>query len=193
MNLTDDDLEEEETEEDRRRREIIGFERRVKEDPEDSNGWIEYAKFHLSSTSTMDSSSKPRVDKNGDIHIHSKKAQSEIALEILTKAIKTSQRNKHNPTIQLLFFQSAQDVWPSEKITAEWARVLKELTHSQKMGNEGELMDLWLGFIAWREGRGLGSSSRLDGTSGGVEDVVDVYVECMGIMRDARRAAGKGS
>ena len=56
------------------------------------------------------------------------------------------------------------------------------LQESRERMNEKELMDLWLGYISWREGRGLGSRRAKGGAEGGIDDVVDIYAQCIDMM-----------
>lgn len=189
----DMDVELEETEEDRRRRRIIDFERRLKDSPGDVESWIAYSQLHLSGTSSSSSSSsKDRKGKSSRPEQIStaKQGEAEIATEILSKAFRVHESNKSNPRLHSAFFKLVQLFWPAERVTASWKAVLRELTERRVQGDEAGLMDLWLEFIAWREGRGLGSQKGRAGSTGGVDDVVDVYVECIEVMNSARKSGG---
>jgi hypothetical protein len=39
------------------------------------------------------------------------------------------------------------------------------------------IMDVWLGYIEWREGQGFGKSE--GESAGGVDEVIEVYIECL--------------
>jgi predicted transcriptional regulator YdeE len=178
------DVELEETEEQTRRRVIVDFERKLKEAPEDIEMWIAYAQLHLTKGSTKASSKETR-GKSEQIST-AKRAEAEVATEILSKAFRASGKNKSNPRLHSAFFKLVQLFWPEHRVTASWKAVLSELTERGGAEDQAGLMDLWFQYIDWREGRGLGSQNSqntADGQSGGIEDVIEVYIECIGIMR----------
>jgi len=187
------DVELEETEEQTRRRAIVDFERRLKEAPEDVETWIAYAQLHLTKGSIkMDS--KGNRGKPEKITT-AKRAEAEVATEILSKAFRASGKNKRDPRLHSAFFKLVQLFWPEHRVTASWKSVLSELTAQNGTEDQAGLMDLWLQYIEWREGRGLGSQKSQDtteGRSGGIEDVIEVYVECIGIMNTAKTKHGTG-
>ena len=191
------DVELEETEEERRRRRIVDFERRLKEHPQDVESWIAYSQLHLSGTSSSGSSAKgqQRGKKSRPEQISTaKQGEAEIATEILSKAFRAFETNKSDPRLHSAFFKLVQLFWPAERVTASWKAVLRELTERQSQGDQAGLMNLWLEFIAWREGRGLGSQKGRAGTAGstgGVDDVIDVYVECIEVMNNAKKGGGE--
>jgi hypothetical protein len=187
------DVELEETEEQTRRRAIVDFERRLKEAPEDVETWIAYAQLHLTKGSVKPDSKGSR-GKPEKITT-AKRAEAEVATEILSKAFRASGKNKRDPRLHSAFFKLVQLFWPEHRVTASWKSVLSELTAHDGTEDQATLMDLWLQYIEWREGRGLGSQksqNTAEGQSGGIEDVIEVYIECMGIMNAAKDRYGTG-
>ena len=187
------DVEMEETEEQTRRRVIVEFERKLKEAPEDVETWIAYAQLHL--TKVSGKADLKRTKGKPEQVSTAKRAEAEVATEILSKAFRASGKNQRNPRLHSAFFKLVQMFWPEHRVTASWKSVLSELTERDGTEDQAGLMDLWLQYIEWREGRGLGSQNSqntTEGQTGGIEDVIEVYVECIRIMGTAKAKYGTG-
>lgn len=186
-----DDLDEQETPEKVQRRRILEFERHLEAHPDDVDQWIAYSSLHLEDYSRgktkgalgllADAASIEDPTARGG-----KTGAYEVALATLERAIKVSPRNASSPKLQSALFALAQQVWPPGKVTETWQDVLRRLQDSSEKINEKELMDLWLGYISWREGRGLGATGAKGKQSGGIDDVVAIYAQCIDMMRSKR-------
>lgn len=183
-----DDLDEQETPEQIQRRRVLEFERHLETHPDDSDQWIAFSSLHLEDYSRgktkgalgllADAASIEDPTARGG-----KTGAYDVALATLERAIKVSPHNASSPKLQSAFFALAQQVWPPGKVTERWQDVLRRLQTSTERMNEKDLMDLWLGYISWREGRGLGASGARGKQSGGIDDVVAIYAQCIDMMR----------
>jgi hypothetical protein len=182
-----DDLDEQETPEQLRRRRVIEFERHLDAHPGDVEQWIAYSSMHLEDfapgrtkgalglLADAAATGDPKVLKG-------KTGAYDVALATLERAIKVLPANAYSPKLQSAFFSLAQQVWPPGQVTEQWQDTLRMLQESRERMNEKDLMDLWLGYISWREGRGLGSRGAKGGGGGGIDDVVDIYAQCIDMM-----------
>lgn len=196
----DTDLEREETLEEARRIKTIRFEQNLQADPSDIDTWIAYSQLQLGSLDRSNKSARKKAEQRVST------GQAEVATEILSKALKASPDNAKSAKLYSAFFKMVQYIWPAHEITSAWKKVLTRLTHedtptngldtNQALGLTSEvrgreLMDLWLEYVSWREGRGLGSANtvlaKMGGPQGGVDDVVEVYTDCIRVMVDAQR------
>jgi hypothetical protein len=183
-----DDLDEQETPEQIRRRRVIEFEQHLDDSPGDIEQWIAYSSMHLEDFAPGRTKGAlgllADAAATGDpAALKGKKGAYDVALATLERAIKVLPANAYSPKLQLAFFALAQQVWPPGQVTEKWQDVLRMLQESREKMNEKELMDLWLGYISWREGRGLGSRGAKGGVGGGIDDVVDIYAQCIDMMR----------
>ena len=186
-----DDLDEQETPEQVRRRRIVEFERHLEAHPDDVDQWIAFSSLHFEDYSRgtskgalgllADAASIEDPTTRGG-----KTGAYEVALATLERAIKVYPPNASSPNLQSALFALAQQVWPPGKVTETWQDVLRRLQDSSDRMNEKELMDLWLGYISWREGRGLGATGARGKQSGGIDDVVAIYAQCIDMMRSKK-------
>ncbi|KAJ9115024.1 hypothetical protein QFC22_005352 [Naganishia vaughanmartiniae] len=195
MSASDDadeseDLDEQETPEQTRRRRVLEFERNLEDNPQDIDKWIAFSSMQIEdylpgrvkgALGLMD-----EADNIGNqTRVKGRRGAYEVALATLERAIEVSSRNAHSPKLQSAFFALAQQVWPPHQVTEKWQDVLRTLSSSGEKVDEKELMDLWLGYISWREGRGLGSHATRGKGSGGIDDVVEIYAQCIAMMRSS--------
>lgn len=195
MTSTDDtddseDLDEQETPEQTRRRRVLDFERHLEKNPQDIDKWIAFSSMQVEdflpgrvkgALGLLDEAS----NVGNQTRAKGKRGAYEVALATLERAIKVSPTNAHSPKLQSAFFALAQQVWPSNQVTGKWQDVLRMFSSSTEKVDEKELMDLWLGYISWREGRGLGSRAADGKSSGGIDDVVEIYAQCIDMMRSS--------
>ncbi|KAJ9111443.1 hypothetical protein QFC19_001212 [Naganishia cerealis] len=187
---TDDseDLDQQETPEQTRRRRVLEFEHHLEDHPQDIDKWIAFSSMQVEdflpgkvkgALGLMDEAS----NAGNNTRIKGKLGAYEVALATLERAIKVSPRNAYSPKLQTAFFALAQQVWSPSQVTERWQDTLRMFSSSTERVNEKELMDLWLGYISWREGRGLGSRAVGGKGSGGIDDVVEIYAQCIDMMR----------
>lgn len=183
-----DDLDERETPEQIRRRRVLEFEQHLDDHPGDIDQWIAFSSMHLESYAPGRTRGAlgllAEASAVGDPTVlKGKTGAYDVALATLERAIKVLPSNAYSPKLQSAFFALAQQVWSPGKVTEQWQDVLRMLQTSREKMNEKELMDLWLGYISWREGRGLGSRGARGGAGGGIDDVVDIYAQCIDMMK----------
>ncbi|ODO05840.1 hypothetical protein I350_04901 [Cryptococcus amylolentus CBS 6273] len=157
------------------RKKTVDMERRLKEQPEDEDAWIEYSTLHLQLS--PEAERVPGVDQT---RLATTKAQAEVTLSILSRALNATPENGYSIALHLAYIRSAEKIWPGRKVTERWKNVLRELGQAsdRRPGLEEGMMKLWLGYIEWREGQGFGKGDGEE-SGGGVDEVVDVYVECI--------------
>ncbi|WVW82554.1 hypothetical protein I302_104565 [Kwoniella bestiolae CBS 10118] len=151
------------------RKETIETEQYLKSHPRDIDRWIMYSQLHL--RLSPDLTAKSELSQ-----ISTKtRAEAEVTLSILSRALDAEENNFNSTKLHLAYLKAAEQFWPNEKVTNRWKNVLREL--SEKI-DQVDMMDLWLGYITWREGNGFGKGD------GGVDEVVDVYEECIGRLKE---------
>ncbi|WWC58836.1 uncharacterized protein I303_101380 [Kwoniella dejecticola CBS 10117] len=150
------------------RQETSALEGYLRENSGDVERWIDYSQLHLRlSPDLSHQSDKDRTSKT--------RAEAEVALSVLSRALDASTDNFSSTRLHLAYLRVAEEFWPTEKVTNRWKNVLREL--GERGNNDVEMMDLWLGYISWREGHGFA------GQGGGVDEVVEVYEECIGKLK----------
>jgi hypothetical protein len=137
--------------------------------------WITYSTLHLklsplASLNGVDPSQLPQT-----------RANVEVTLSILSRGLEAHPANIHSADLHLQYLQAAEAFWPAEKVTARWKNVLRELQDTSEGAEVDQhgIMKVWLGYIAWREGVGFGKG----GSTVGVDEVIDVYIECIETLR----------
>ncbi|KAL1408845.1 hypothetical protein Q8F55_005659 [Vanrija albida] len=152
----------------------IEFERHLASHPDDVDEWIKFAKLHLrlapdaASSAFIDPAAQPTT-----------RANAEVTLAMLTRAFEAHRDNFLSADLHKAFLDAAAVFWPPDKVTERWVNVLRAL--GDRGTTEESLMPLYLGYIAWREGQGFGKAG--DGSGGGVDKVVEVYLECLDRLR----------
>jgi hypothetical protein len=174
------------------RQRTISLERHLEEQPDDVDRWIEYSGLQSQLLHTKDAG-RSATAVSAEMQASSKRGFAEVSMSILERALKASPRNRLSSKLQLEYMRIAEDVWPSAKITARWRWLLDQVGDADER-DERQYMDLWLAYLAWREGRGLGSHDQTsEGEAGGVEDVIAIYTECIGSMKSAMFANYPGA
>ena len=165
------------------RRRMGEMERHVREHPHDIAAWISYSTLHLN---LFSDSANVRTPGTDPASLPQTKASAEVSLSILTKAL------DHHPnftsiSLHLSFIKAAAAFWPAEKVTARWQNVLRELGMQARADKDLEegMMGLWLGYIGWREGRGFGKQGEGQKGGGGVDEVIEVYTDCLKILNES--------
>ena len=159
------------------RRQTAEMERHVKAKPTDVEAWIAYSTLHLKLS--PDYVPNALVDP---LSLPQSRATAEVTLSILARGLEAHPSNFLSPTLHIAYIRAAEKFWPLEKVTGRWKNVLREL--GERVGTPGAedleegMMSVWLGYIEWREGQGFGKSD--DRGAGGVDEVIDVYIECLG-------------
>lgn len=105
------------------------------------------------------------------------RANAEVTLSVLERALNAHRANFHSTELHIAFLRAAEAFWPPDKVTQRWKNVISQLSGRT---DEREMISLYLGYIDWREGQGLGSSAQ----SGGIDEVVDVYIEVLDRLRN---------
>lgn len=145
------------------------YERELKARPDDIERWINYSIMHLKSA--------PDAQGTGDASDPSKapqtRANAEVTLAVLQRAFDAHRNNFASTDLHIAFLQAAESLWPPTKVTERWKNVILELGRTVP---EEEMMKVYLTYIDWREGQGIGGTGS---AAGGVDEVVAVYTECI--------------
>nr|ODN96674.1 hypothetical protein L204_03383 [Cryptococcus depauperatus CBS 7855] len=156
-------------------RKTIELEAHLHTCPTDISSWLTYSTLHLQSSA--------RVKSHGPLGSAMTKAEAEVRLSILGKALDAAQENGHSVALHLAFLETAENVWPVGKVTRRWKNVLRQLEETDAGSEERvDIMAIWLGYIEWCQGPGFGRlKDRAEGDKevGAVDEVVEVYVECL--------------
>ena len=159
----------------------IAAEQHLKQHPEDFDCWIAYSTLHLGNSDTRAVGSDPA-------QIPTTRAAAEVTLSILSRALSAAPENSVSTPLHIAYIHAAEAVWPPEQITERWKNVLRVLGEAMRNGAKNMqdgMMGVWLAYLEWREGQGFGKSEE-GKAGGGVDEVVEVYAECL-------RAAGTSS
>ena len=81
--------------------------------------------------------------------------------------------------LHIAYLHTAEAFWPASSVTERWKNVLRELEERGSTEVDEGMMEVWLGYIQWREGQGFGKSTEGREGVGGVDEVVDVYTDCL--------------
>lgn len=145
------------------------FERELRARPENIERWIKYSTLHLQLSSD--------AQRVGDGYDPSKapqtRANAEVTLSVLQRAFDAHRGNFTSTDLHIAFLRAAESLWPPTKVTERWKNVILELGRTVP---EEEMMKVYLAYIDWREGQGIGGTGS---TTGGVDEVVAVYIECI--------------
>ena len=164
------------------RRRTADMERHLKAHPDDAESWISYSTFHLKLSPELSNRSvNASIDPLG---LPQNRASAEVTLSILARGLDAHPENFFSTPLHIADLRAAEMFWPPEKITSRWKNVIRELGErrmksGQMMGQE--MIHIWLGYIEWREGAGWGKSEEKGET--GVDEVIEVYVECLDKLR----------
>lgn len=154
------------------------FEQHLRSSPDDAAQWIEYSKLHLqlspeaaTSSAFVDTAKQP-----------TNRANAEVTLSILSRALEAHPANLSSPELHIAYLRAAELFWPPTKVTERWENVIRQL--GENGAEEEDLMRLYLGYIQWRQGQGIGQTTT--GGTGGVDEVVSVYLDCLQKLRTGR-------
>ncbi len=166
------------------RQRTISLERHLEEHPDDVDRWIEYSGLQSELLKAKEGDMST-LAVSEEMRTSSRRGFSEVSLSILEKALKAVPQNRLSSKLQLAYMRITEDVWPPARITSRWRWLLDQMRDTEER-DERQHMDLWLAYIAWREGRGLGSHDQTrKGEAHGVEDVVTIYSDCISTMKKA--------
>lgn len=169
----------------------VELQRHLEADPTDIDGWIRLSKLE----GAAPSDSMARQNSNTGVAT-SRRAQSEIAHTVLSRAIAAAPANQASIRLEMEYMRHAEVIWPSAKVTARWKYLLEQ---EDRWTDDRAYMDIWLGYIAWMEGRGLDTKQEADSSdttsNQGVDGVIALYVDCIRVMRKLalKRYPGKPS
>lgn len=149
----------------------VEFERHLSQYPDDVKEWIKYSTLHLQEQ--LSSVRKTGIDQAAQ---PTTRANAEVTLSLLDRALNAHRTNFHSTELHIAFLHAAEAFWPADKVTQRWKNVISQLSGRAP---EEEMIQLYLGYIDWREGQGLGSS----GSEGGTDEVVNVYIEVLDRLR----------
>lgn len=149
----------------------VEFERHLSQHPDDVKEWIKYSTLHLQEQPS--SVRKTGVDQASQ---PTTRANAEVTLWLLERALNAHRSNFYSTELHIAFLHAAESFWPADKVTQRWQNVISQLS---SRAPEEEMIRLYLGYIDWREGQGLGSS----GNDGGIDEVVNVYIEVLDRLR----------
>ncbi|ORX37353.1 NRDE-2, necessary for RNA interference-domain-containing protein [Kockovaella imperatae] len=151
------------------------LDRHLRAHPDDIKAWIAYSKLHMRLSS--ESASKPGTDPST---LPQTRASAEVTLSVLSKAL-NHPPNFTSVTLHLAYIRAAEAFWPPEKVTGRWRNVLRELGERSRgdPALEAGMMDIWRGYIEWREGQGFGKQDEGRKGAGGVDEVLEVYSDCL--------------
>lgn len=140
-------------------------ERELKARPDDVERWIKYSTMHLQAASgdaTLEPSKAPQT-----------RANAEVTLSVLQRAFDANRANFSSTDLHIAYLRAAEELWPADKVTERWKNIIVELGRTVP---EEEMMKVYLAYIDWREGQGLGVTGS---NAGGVDEVVAVYTDCI--------------
>jgi hypothetical protein len=164
------------------RRRTADMERHLKSHPEDVEGWMSYSTLHLKLSPELSNRSvNAAIDP---LRLPQNRASAEVTLSILARGLDAHPGNFLSTPLHLAYLRAAEMFWPPENITSRWKNVIRELSERQRgsgkrMGQD--MIHIWLGYIEWREGAGWSKSE--DKGETGVDDVIEVYIECLDKLR----------
>ena len=163
-------------EQDRRKR-TAETEQYLREHPEDIERWIAYSTLHREGTDPLklgiDASQKPAT-----------RASAEVTMSVLSRALEATPENGLSPILHIAYIHAAENVWTAEQVSQRWQNVLRVMGEDIRAGAhhaEIGLFEIWLAYLDWREGQGLGSTKlgKLAQAGGGVDEVIESYLDCL--------------
>ena len=167
------------------RKQTTDTEKHVREHPDDVDTWIRYSVLHLKLT--PESSNRTRGSLVDPATLPQSRASAEVTLSILARALEAHPANFNSVPLHLAYIKAAESFWSPEKVTARWQNVLRELGEKARTTGDGRpaagMMQIWLGYIDWREGQGFGKRDEQHDGSSGVDEVIEVYAECLQKMQ----------
>jgi hypothetical protein len=161
------------------RKKTAEYDRHLRLHPDDIDGWIAYSVLHLRlSPEYTEKSVESALDP---ARMPQSRSSAEVTISILDRALQAHPGNAMSTALHIAYLRAAEVYWPAKEMTARWRKVLYELENA--IGREPgtkldeRIMDVWLGCIEWREGQGFGKSE--GESAGGVDEVIEVYIECL--------------
>lgn len=146
----------------------LEFDRRLREVPTDVEGWIEFVEFQdeiARSTLAGGEGNKRTLSQM------ERKSTSEIKLAILERALGIP-ANKESEPLLLGYLRAAGEVEEPAKVLLRWKEMLR---------NHPALTGLWVEYISFRQTEWVNFEIRV---------VVEVYIEGLQVLQDARRRGG---
>lgn len=159
------------------KRKIIDYERRTRADASDIDAWIELARLQNGRSGSTRTTTQ------------SKRAEAEVALDILEDALKALPSNKLSIRLQRAALEAFAEVQEPAQVTRRWQSRLAMLEQHVGEVDDDDLMLFWLEYIDWRAGKGLRPRDETGG--GGIDEVLQVYVDCIATTL-ARRTSSQG-
>lgn len=156
------------------RRQTAEMERYLQLHPADVDAWIRYSTLHLK---LLPEITKYAANASLDpLKLPQNRATAEVTLSILARALDAHPTNFTSSTLHIAYIRAAEKFWERQQITGRWKNVIRELSERAGTSEDIAMMDIWLGFIDWKEGQGYGKS---DKDSEAMEEVLEIYGECL--------------
>jgi hypothetical protein len=147
------------------------IERHLRLHPDDVDTWVKFSRLHLLLT--------PEISDVGEAAPITR-ANAEVTLSILDKALKAHSNNAASPTLHRAYLAAAGAFWPPVMVIERWKDVLRQFTdRSGHNAMEPETFQLWMEYLDWLQGQGFGKEKGV----AAVDHVVDVLVECLGLLK----------
>lgn len=173
---SDEDDELFESPEDALRQRIIECECQTRAEPTDVHAWMELARLQRG--------------RSGGKSAGSKRAEAEVVLDLLEDALKAHPSNKLSIELQRAAMDAFAQVKSPADVSKRWQSRLDMLEERAADLDERDLMAFWFDYIEWRESTGL--RPRDDKGEGGVDEVLQIYADCIARSLSRPRTAGKG-
>lgn len=148
----------------------LHYDRRLRENPRDIEGWIEFVEFQdeVAQASFMGGSTKRALSKL------ERASTSEIKLSILDRALGFTE-NKASEPLLLAYLRAAAEIWDPKKLLARWSETLRK---------NPTLTGLWIEYVSWRQ---------TSWENFQIRELVEVFSESFGVLSKAGEECAIGS
>jgi hypothetical protein len=102
--------------------------------PDDETAWIKLWNISIKSV--------PKSMGRGS------RAQAEISLSILRRAIDAHDSNRYSPRLRLLYIEHGAEIWSEDQIRVEWGNIMSELGDNRSpVWKRGVI---WMAWLEWK-------------------------------------------
>ncbi|KAK4703296.1 nuclear exosome regulator NRDE2, partial [Phenoliferia sp. Uapishka_3] len=144
------------------KRRNIELDRSLRENPQDEDQWIAFVEFQDEVALSSFGGSTQRT-----LSTTERRTTSEIKLSILTRAL-SHPENRASEKLLRAFLNTAAQIWEAKDVLEKWDETLKK--NPDKTG-------LWIEYVSWRQTTWANFE---------VRNVVDVFVDAFGVLREAK-------